>query len=83
MNFWFFPQDVDNDGIIGWDDLYYMFKQITKGNVSDFQLEHMVNKALDHFDARNENELTLKELSRMVPIDKLLTLFSIEDEQNL
>jgi hypothetical protein len=43
----------------------------------------MVNKALDHFDARNENELTLKELSRMVPIDKLLTLFSIEDEQNL
>ena len=66
--------DVDGDDIVGWDDLFFIFKLVTAGNMSDIQLEVMTNRALDRFDALHDGELGLKELSEMIPIDHLLTL---------
>jgi len=68
--------DVDGDGVVSWDDLFCIFKIVTFGNVSDVQLEHMCNCALDRFDATNDGELILKELTAMVPVDDLLMLSS-------
>ena len=68
--------DVDGDGVVSWDDLFCISKIVTFGNVSDVQLEHMCNCALDRFDATNDGELILKELTAMVPVDDLLMLSS-------
>ena len=84
VNFFFFfflqivfkMYDVDGVGVVSWDDLFCIFKIVTFGNVSDVQLEHMCNCALDRFDATNDGELILKELTAMVPVDDLLMLSS-------
>ena len=68
--------DVDGDGVVSWDDLFYMLKIVTHGNVSDSQLEHMTNHALDRFDATNDGELDLKQLTLMIPVDSLLQVLS-------
>jgi|TARA_B110000090_G_scaffold15603_1_gene15661 hypothetical protein len=51
---------------------------VTGGNISDVQLENMVNRMLDSFDKTSDTDLQLQELSTLVPVDRLLTLFSLE-----
>ncbi len=42
--------DVDNDGFVGQDDLFYMFKFVTHSRLSDAQLEVMVDAAFVKLD---------------------------------
>ena len=51
---------------------------VTGGNISDVQLECVVNSMLDNFDKVSMLDLQLQELSKLVPVDRLLTLFSLE-----
>ena len=55
--------DVDNDGFVGQDDLYYMFKFVTCSNISDSQLEVMVDIAFKQLDDSGDRKVNLAEFT--------------------
>jgi C-terminal processing protease CtpA/Prc len=67
--------DVDGDGIVTYDDLFYIFKMTSQGRLTDIKLEILVNKVLDKFDATHDGELDTVELRKLVDVDTLLAMF--------
>ena len=53
--------DVDNDGFVGQDDLFFMFKFVTHGRVSDCQLELMVDNAFKKLDDSGDRKVNFEE----------------------
>jgi Ca2+-binding EF-hand superfamily protein len=53
--------DVDNDGFVGQDDLFFMFKFVTHGRVSDAQLELMVDHAFMKLDDSGDRKVNYDE----------------------
>jgi serine/threonine-protein phosphatase 2B regulatory subunit len=55
--------DVDNDGFVGQDDLFYIFKFVTCSNMSDSQLEVMVDRAFAKMDDSGDRKVNLAEFT--------------------
>ena len=53
--------DVDNDGFVGQDDLFFMFKFVTHGRVSDAQVELMVDTAFKKLDDSVDRKVNFDE----------------------
>jgi hypothetical protein len=58
--------DVDNDGFVGQDDLYYMFKFVTHSNISDSQLEVIVDHAFKKLDDSGDRKVNLAEFTKFM-----------------
>ena len=55
--------DVDNDGFVGQDDLYYMFKFVTHSTISDEQLNVIVDHAFKKLDDSGDRKVNLAEFT--------------------
>ena len=53
--------DVDNDVFVGQDDLFFMFKFVTHGRVSDARVELMVDNAFKKLDDSGDRKVNFDE----------------------
>ena len=70
--------DVDNDGFVGQDDLYYIFKFVTCSNISDSQLEVMVDTAFNKLDDSGDRKVNLTEFADFMGDDSAHEFLEID-----
>jgi serine/threonine-protein phosphatase 2B regulatory subunit len=70
--------DVDNDGFVGQDDLYYIFKFVTCSNISDSQLEVMVDIAFSKLDDSGDRKVNMAEFADFMGDDSAHEFLEID-----